>query len=86
MSNKDGNEQIFFRVVLEGQVHKIEHVYKTEDLIGSDEKFPSLAAKLEAIVIAITATGYTREQVEEEMREYLERRSEFKDEPLSEVQ
>jgi len=85
MPNRDGNEQIYFRIVLEGRVHKIEHVYKTEDLIGSDAKFPSLAAKLEAIVMAITATGYTREQVEEEMKEYLQRRAEFKEEPLSEV-
>ncbi len=76
MPNMDANDQIFFRVVLEGQVHKIEHVYKTEDLIGSEMKFPSLAAKLEAIIAAITATGYTREQVDEEMKEYLERRAE----------
>jgi len=75
MSNGEPKEQIFFRVVLEGQVHKIEHVYKTEDLIGSEAKFPSLAAKLDAIIMAITATGYTREQVEEEMREYLDRRA-----------
>jgi hypothetical protein len=75
MSNEEPKDQIFFRVVLEGRVHKIEHVYKTEDLIGSEAKFPSLAAKLDAIVMAITATGYTREQVEEEMREYLERRA-----------
>lgn len=75
MSNVEPKEQIFFRVVLEGQVHKIEHVYKTEDLIGSEARFPSLAAKLDAIIMAITATGYSREQVEEEMREYLDRRA-----------